>query len=384
MSEISFDSGSYGLDKKIYIFKQLKQKYNNFLAPECEITIGSKTLKDSECDIEELIVDQAADGTAGGCRIKIVDFYNYETSSWHPVITHYLQVGAKLEIKLGYEKKKIVFFGYVDDFTIEYGDTTEPCIRISGLDGLGYLMSVRSRVFAGEKQLSEIVKLMLNDSVSVGAAKSVSVAPTILDATVQRIKDGEDSYTFLNTLAKQTGMQLMCICGEMIFDNIQKMNCFPMITLHMDEDGLYSFSKRLSLANQPTKVIVHGRDKNNEAIRGEAYMTSFSGQGKRANDVAHALLKYSVYEEDSPLVMTWEECNNLAQVRFDDLAQNYVFGSGECVGIPEIQAGRCVQIKGLDRMTDGTYFMTKVEHILNDDGYITKFEVRGAFSNEFI
>jgi len=369
------------MDKGKYFFKVLDTSYGHFMAPECEITIGSKTLKDSKVDIEEVEVEQAADGAAGSCRIKIVDFYNYHTSSWDSALTSNLKVGAKLSVKMGYVKKKEVFFGYVDDFSFEYGEDEEPAVVINGLDGLGFLMHVRSRMFAGEKKtINNMVADLLRESMNAGASKKSTISPKLKDITVQRILEGQDTYSFLNTLAKQTGMQLLCINGELIFDDVESYTT-PVCTLDMMNDGgLFSFSKRLSLANQPGKVIVHGRDINNKPIKGEATSSSLSGSGTAAASVASKLLKKAVYEEESPLVMTAEECKKLAQNRFDDLARNYVHGSGMCVGLPEICAGRYLELKGMDRSTDGSYFLTRVVHTLNDDGYFIKFEVRGAKS----
>jgi len=367
------------MDKMTYDFSMQSKKYKNFTAPECEVTVGSFKMQSNKVNICEVVVDQAADGTAGGCRIRIVDFYSYKSSSWDSQILNNLKVGAKLTVKMGYVQKKEVFFGYVDEFSYEFGAGSPPTIYIGGLDGLGYLMSVRSRVFAGEKKIGDIVKQILQDSTAAGAAQKVTVAPTLSDMTVQRIKDGEDSYTFLNTLAKQTGMQLLCIDGEMVFDNVQKVTT-PVTTLDVQKNALLSFTKRLSVANQPSKVIVHGRDKNNVAIKGEVTSTTLGGDGKPAASVASKLLKKSVYEEDNPLAMTADECKKLAQARFDDMAQNYVYGSGYCVGMPEISAGRYVKLAGLEKTVNGSYFLVRVSHQFNDDGYYISFEVRGAKS----
>jgi len=367
------------MDSSPYVYSALSLKYGSFMAPGCEICVGSFKMVGSSSGISELVVEQTADGSAGGCHIRITGFYDYDSTSWNSKLTNALQVGAKLSVKTGYIKKKEIFLGYVDEYTFEYSEDTAPAVIIDGLDALGYLMSVRSRVFAGEKKVGDVVKQLLQDATSAGAAKSVTVSPSLQDMTVQRIKDGEDSYSFLNTLAKQLGMQFLCIDGEVIFDDLKKKTS-PVVTLSTTGGGLFSFSKRLSAANQPSKVIVHGRDINNEPIKGEATSTNLSGDGKAAASVASKLLKKSVYEEDSPLALTADECKKLAQARFNDLAQHYVFGTGECVGIPEISAGRYIKLAGMDKTTNGTYFLTRVTHILNSDGYSIRFEVGGAKS----
>ena len=366
------------MDKAAYPYDALKLKYASFYAPECEITIGSLKLKDSEVMIPSVEVELAADGTAGGCRITIADKYDYKSSSWDSKLVSALKVGEKLKISLGYVKKAEVFFGYIDDYTIEYNSDTGPRIYITGMDGLGYLMSVRSHVYAGKKKVGELVKQLLGDAVSAGAAQKVTVGATISDMTVQRIVEGEDSFTFLNTLAKQTGANFFCVDGELIFDKVTSFS-LALSTLTYGE-GLLSFSKRLSLANQPGKVIIHGRDVNNEPIKGEASSTKLSGDGKAAASIASKMLKKSVYEEDNPLVLTADECKTLAQNRFDDMAKNFVHGEGECVGIPELIPGRYIKVDGMDKNTNGSYFLKKVTHIYNSEGYYTRFEVGGAKS----
>lgn len=366
------------MDKGMYPFDVLKLKYKGFFAPECEITIGSLKLKNTEVSIPEIEVELAADGTAGGCRITIADKYDYKSTSWDSKLVSALKVGAKLKVSMGYSSKSEVFFGYVDDYTIEYNEDTGPRIYITGLDGLGYLMSVRSRVYAGEKKVGELVKQLLNDAVSAGAAEKMTVGLSVKDMTVQRIVEGEDSFTFLNTLAKQIGANFFCVDGEIVFDAVSSFS-LAITTLEYGK-GLIRFSKRLSLANQPSKVIIHGRDINNAPIKGEAKSTTLSGDGKGAADTASKLLKKSVYEEENPLVLTADECKKLAQNRFDDLAQNFVHGEGVCIGIPELIPGRFIKVAGMDKNTNGSYFLKKVVHVYNEDGYYTRFEVRGAKS----
>ena len=366
------------MDKAMYPFEALKLKYKGFFAPECEITIGSLKLKSSEVSIPEVEVELAADGTAGGCRITIADKFEYKSTSWDSKLVSALQVGAKLKISMGYATKGEVFFGYVDDYTFEYNKDTGPRLYITGMDGLGYLMSVRSRVYAGEKKIDALVKQLLNDAVSAGAAEKVTVALSLSDMTVKRIVEGEDSFTFLNTLAKQLGVSFFCVNGELVFDKVTTFS-LAITTLEYGK-GLLCFSKRLSLADQPGQVIVHGRDVNNAAIKGEAKSTTLSGDGKGAADIASKLLKKSVYEEENPLVLTAEECKKLAQNRFDDLAKNFVHGEGECVGLPELIPGRFIKVSGMDKNTNGSYFLKKVVHVYNEEGYYTRFEVRGAKS----
>jgi phage baseplate assembly protein gpV len=49
--------------------------------------------------------------------------------------------------------------------------------------------------------------------------------------------------------------------------------------------------------------------------------------------------------------------------------------SGSCPGIPELRAGRHVDVRGVGRRFSGTYRLTKVVHALDGGGYRTDFGV---------
>jgi len=366
------------MDKMSYPFATLSLKYKNFVAPSCEIAIGSLKVKETDCMIRDLMVELSADGAASGCSFYLYGIYDFEKTAFSSEVTSAVKVGAKLTVSLGYISTKKVFEGYVDEFTVEYNRTGDPCIFISGMDGLGYLMGVRDHVFAGETKVGEMVKKLLGGSVSAGAASSVTVGASVKDMTVQRIKEGIDSYTYLKTLARQLGVNLLSSKGELVFDKV--ITSTTSLTTLTYGDGLRSFRKRVSVANQPGKVIVHGLDINNEPVEGEVTSTKLSGSGSPAASTASKLLKKAVYEEDSPLAKTADECKALAQNRFDMLAIEYVNGFGTCVGLPELMAGRYVTVEGMDKNTNGSYFLSRVTHYFNEDGYNCSFEVKGAKS----
>jgi phage protein D len=53
-----------------------------------------------------------------------------------------------------------------------------------------------------------------------------------------------------------------------------------------------------------------------------------------------------------------------------------VTASGSVVGLPDLQAGRQVEISGLGLRFNGRYFLTKTTHRLSNSGYVTQFECR--------
>jgi len=72
-----------------------------------------------------------------------------------------------------------------------------------------------------------------------------------------------------------------------------------------------------------------------------------------------------------------DECKIVAQNVLDSMSLGFVQGSGRCIGIPEITPGRYIKLAGLDKETNGSYFITAVTHTFSGEGYFTEFEVKG-------
>ena len=361
------------MDKSSYTYQALWKKYDKFTAPSFEITVGSAVFESSKYHIPSLEVEIAADGTAGGCSFTLEGQYDFESKKWKHDLAKTIQVGEKLVVKGGYVTKKELFYGYVDDYTIEFTSEGTPRISVTGMDALGYLMCLREPLYAGKKKAAEIVKTILNKGVSAGFAKSVTVG-TLSGFETPLVKEQVDDWKFLNILGQRYGMTLFVVDGELIFDNVADTTT-PILTLKIGQE-LQSFTKRVSMAHQVGKVEVYGRDVNQKPVKGTASSVT-TGSGKSAADLVSAI-KNAVLREYSEYARTQEECKKLAQNRLNGIAMGLVSGQGQCVGIPELIPGRYLKIEGSDAGANGSYFITKIRHIFANMGYVTAFEVKGA------
>ena len=341
------------MDKGTYQYTDLADKYEDFSAPGCEITLAGKELP----GISQVDVELTADGTASGCSFSLDAGYDLKNSCWDKDLIDLVEPGAKLVIKGGYVKKKELFYGYLDDYSLEFSSDGAPHIRIGGIDGLGFLMSNREPLYAGQRKTAEIVKGILNKAVSA------------------LVKEQVDDWRFLTLMARRYGASLLVVDGEMIFDTaIDNDKEILALTLGV---GLNRFSKRVSLAHQVGKVEIYGRDVNQKPIQGTASSVTVGGSGKSAAQLVSAF-KDACLREYSEFARTQNECQKLAQNRLNSLAMDFVSGEGECVGIPELIPGRYLKIEGSDSHTNGLYFLTKVRHSFSEAGYTTSFEFKGA------
>lgn len=357
-----------------YKYSDLAKKYDNFTAPAYEIHLGGMTLRSDQSKIASLEVELAADGTAGGCSFAVEGMYDAAQSEWAGELLENVTLGAKLVVNGGYVRKKELFYGYVDDYTLDFSPDGAPRVQITGIDGLGFLMSQREPCYAGQRKAADIVREILNKSVSAGFAKKVSVGQ-LQGFETPLVKEQVDDWRFLNLLGQRYGATLMAVGGELIFDTLMDQSK-TILTLTMGQN-LQRFQKRMSLAHQVGQVEIFGRDVNQKAIKGTASSVTVGGSGKSAAQLVPTF-KNTVLREYSEFVRTQEECRKLAQVRLNGIAMGLISGEGQCVGIPELTPGRYLEIDGSDDQVKGLYFLTKVRHLFTQENYQTAFEFKGA------
>ncbi len=362
------------MDQKTYDWTALGKKYDDFSAPSFQVSVDGKELNIGKYHIPSLEVELTSDGTAGGCSFTIENQFDYEKSKWDNSAADTIKAGAKLIVTGGYVQKKELFYGYVDDYSFDFQEDGCPRMTVTGIDGMGYLMSLREPIYAGKKKPTEIVKSILNKSVSAGFAKKVTVG-ALSGFDTPLVKEQSDDWKFLNLLSQRFGMSLFVVDGELIFDDVTSRTS-PIMKLTLGE-GLFSFRKRVSLAHQVGKVEVWGRDTNQKAVKGTASSVTAGGSGKSAAQLVSAL-KDATLREYSEFARTQDECKSLAQRRLNGIAMGLVSGGGECIGMPELIPGRYIEIDGGDKHSNGSYFLTKVKHLFTDEGYRTSFEIKSA------
>ena len=77
-------------------------------------------------------------------------------------------------------------------------------------------------------------------------------------------------------------------------------------------------------------------------------------------------------------VRSQAEADRLAQTVMDRVASSFVQAEGVCTGNPALVAGASVQLSGIGKRFDGTYFVTGATHTYgHEDGYATRFFVSG-------
>lgn len=147
---------------------------------------------------------------------------------------------------------------------------------------------------------------------------------------------------------------------------------------------LTSAKATVSAARQVKKITVVGWNRDtHQPVHGEATVDS---DGVALDDRVRALARATGREEVIPdySVTTDAAATQLAVQRLTRHASRMVEVEGVVVGLPDLRAGRRVQLGRLGPHLDGDYLVTSTRHVLNDSGYRTTFHARldGAQSGE--
>jgi phage protein D len=89
----------------------------------------------------------------------------------------------------------------------------------------------------------------------------------------------------------------------------------------------------------------------------------------------NALLASSVSIVDD-VVLDSGDAEDIAKARYNIMLKEFMTGEGECVGNPDIRAGKTIEIKGIGDRLCGTYYVISTVHSIKQGAYRTTFKVR--------
>ena len=144
---------------------------------------------------------------------------------------------------------------------------------------------------------------------------------------------------------------------------------------------LAEFKPTLTTANQVKSVTVKGWDR---VRKREISVTKTLDDPELAvNRDLHDLLTRADPREEIVVerpVHTKREAEKIAIGILKDRQKEMVKAQAMCVGLPNLTAGRKVEIVGIGARFSGTYYVTSTTHTLGENGYTTRFEARREVS----
>ena len=147
--------------------------------------------------------------------------------------------------------------------------------------------------------------------------------------------------------------------------------------------SLINFSPRLTIAEQVGTVTVRGWDPRIKKpilyTAGPQDLPQVSTGGMSGPQVAQQRLNgKGDLVVDQPVISA-QEARDLAISLLRERAYEFITGSGQVIGLPDLRPGDNVELQGVGTRFSGTYYVEKVAHALGSSGYQTNFDVRKPF-----
>ncbi|WP_166240043.1 phage late control D family protein [Paenibacillus turpanensis] len=361
MAKLELDTSQYTLD-------QLKQKYADFMAPALEVKIAGTALPQG-IGISHIEVETTIEPVADTFTFRVANAFDLQTKQfrWLNVFT----LGASIELQFGYGSKLTpIFSGYITSVVTEFAESETPALTVRGMD-LTYLMlkGSKSRTW-NNKKYSEIVEEIAR---SHGATPHVDATTTNYPTVSQnRIND----FMYLQYLAKTVNYDFF-IVGKHLYFRKPFTQMSPVITLEYGQT-LKSLYMDANLAEQITDVSVRSwDDKKQELIEGKSGVIKKLGTNSKTGKDLLSAESGTYTEYIYTNTATMEEAQSMADAYLNRRAMKLLHGVGESVGLPEIRAGRYIELSGLGQTFDQPYYVTGATHQWSDDGYITRFQIGG-------
>lgn len=372
----------------------------DYYAPDYRIEIEGQELDPkSKGDILEVkVVMDMENMTSFELNVNNWDdktfFFKYSDKPTDPKQVTY-DLGNRVHVKMGYAGNLLSMArGQITTLAPKFPESGSPTISISGLDGM---LKLRDR-----KPTDKDIKKFVNQSDSdiatiIGQRNGLDVKVTKTtekhDLVVQK---NQDDAQFIMERAKRIDFDCFVQTDPdsgkdtLYFVKPTDGRSSDKIRVYEFEWGknLINFSPQLTISRQVSKVTVRGWSAELKDVfeytAEPKDLPGGGGSGKGTSGPEAAEKQLNGKQEvvvDAP-VTSQEEAKKLAISLLAERAYEFITGSGQVIGLPDLRPGDNVFLKNLGKRFSGEYYVKKVEHSLGNNGYTTNFDVRRVYDGE--
>lgn len=336
-----------------------------FFAPRFEVRISGVTLAAGLADqVLSLVVETDLD-IAGSFTLVLRNADNALLDS------ALIDLGKTVEIHLGYGTDlQPAFLGEIAAVEPSFPADGPPTVRVSGYD-----KSYRMR----RTQPEPTEYRFLNDSLIAARIAVENGLIPVVDPTPglpETITQVESDMAFLKSRAERYFFDVYVDWDRLHFQFPR-----PQLAAHVLEWGrnLSSFRPRISAAGLAGLQVVRGYNQElAQSITVAALAADFDLDdlverlGSAALQLLASLVRKGIRtgSVDNPL-----QAAVLARALLADLLEGMYEGDGSCIGLPDLRAGRYIEIRGVGTRFGGTFRLRKVTHRIDGNGFTTEFAI---------
>jgi len=355
-------------------YTELAKKYDNFYAPVFEIKLDGADIQQKGVEIVSVNVDNTLEGA---------DQFTFTVNNVFDVADRQLRwidelfnFGKKIEIKMGYSDKKkttLLMVGIITSIKTNFPAGGLPQLEISGYDLSYCMMKVKKSRSKADAKYSEIIQTIASEYGLKGQIEDTQIKYPKVEK-----KEEESDFDFVTRLAKDKNFEFF-VFEDRLYFRLPANDESAVVTLEWGK-SLVSFSPEINISQQVSEVEVKGWDvQSKKEIIGRAKRGDEVGaerNGKSGSDLVQSICKEKIVERVQLAVYSQAEADARAKAILNQRAEGLLKGNGESIGLPEILAGKNIELKGLGRKFSSTYYIEKANHSITSSGYKTTFNVR--------
>ena len=359
---------------------ELAQEHADFYVPTFTVLVGERdvvrelflAVSSVQLDLKERTPGQFSFTVANAFDLKRHEFVAMRGNQ--PIdLFELFAFGSPVRVRLGYGAgPALELSGLVTELSTSFSSGGTPELTIKGFDALYPLTIGKStRNWEGKRDSDAVTDVARDRGITAEPERTEPVRPRI-DQSQQT------DMAFIETLA-QRNQATFYLRGDELYFGRRHSQDSAVVSLSWGF-GLVSFAPEANLARQITEVRVHARSATEGTeIVGTAKRGDETGRDTRASSgselVVRALSSSPILSVRAP-VHAQAEADERAKAILDERAQDFVTGSGECIGLPEIVPDMNIELGGMGRGFSKTYWVSEATHKLDGGGYSTTFKVQ--------
>jgi phage protein D len=296
-------------------------------------------------------------------------------------------VGNSVHVMMGYADRMLsMVTGQIASMTPRFADSQASTLTVSGLDGM---FQLRDRKPQDGEQIRYTDKADWEIAQAVAERNGLHFEATEEgEVHAEVIQRCQDDAQFLVERAKRIDFDCHILTdpesGEstLYFVRPTDGRADQPVRIYQFKWGenLIQFTPTINLSRQVGSVTVRGwDDRTKQAIIARAGPEDLPGAGQGGENGPQAANRSMRGKPevvvDAP-VMSVEEARELAVSLLAERAYEFITGTGQVIGLPDLRPGDNIELDLMSERFDGTYYVKKVTHTINDSGYRTDFEVR--------
>jgi len=367
-------------------------------APEIAILLGPKQfdLKAADkLDVIDLRVTLEKDQLGGFSLVLANTDARFELGEGSPfkyTDSSLFDINTEITIGMGYAGNvKKVLVGEILSFSPSFPQSGLPTVALTGADRLNRLRRSKpgndvSKSFPQRADWEIAQQIAARHDLGFVATREGPKHPLVM----QKDKDDLD---FLLECAKTVGYDCYIDVDDQGRDTLHFIRPLDQSDARPVDEFTYewgvslrSFTPRLRIGRQVAKVTVRGWDpRTKQVIEYTATVNDLPRTPGKGRTGAEVVADKEAGAKDERIVdlrvSTRDEAKTTAINLLERNANEFLTGTGEVMGEPDLRPGSIVNLGKLGDRFSGPYTVKKVEHQFGAGGYTTTFEVERIREN---